>query len=258
MRRALSYLWCMKYITKISFAVLLLILSVGLVEAADNTAKRGPTVVELYTSQGCSSCPPADALLGELAQQKGVLALSFHVDYWDYIGWKDPFAAPINSQRQQEYSRIFRKSYVYTPQIVIHGMAETTGSNKAAIRASIQHAKLAPDVPIKLERQSSGELKIRIARGRQPRQASVWLVYYDPLHQTKIRRGENRGEEISNYNVVRVLKKIGDWRGKRLALTVSAAEIKKHKGQGCAVFLQNAQKGPILGAASLQLAKIIN
>ena len=82
--------------------------------------------------------------MGEFAKRKDVLALSFHVDYWDYIGWKDPFAAPINSARQQEYSRIFKKSYVYTPQIVIHGLTETTGSNKAAIAASIKHAKLAP------------------------------------------------------------------------------------------------------------------
>ncbi len=239
----------------ILLALVVLTITIGSVFAGDPTRHRGLTVVELYTSQGCSSCPPADALLGKLAKMDGILALSFHVDYWDYIGWKDPFAKPINSQRQREYSRIFRKSYVYTPQMVIHGMAEVTGSNAAAIRVSIKHAKLAPDVPIKLVRMGSGDLKIRIARGRQPGRAAVWLVFYDPIHSTKIRRGENRGVKLNNYNVVRLLKKIADWRGQRLALTIPAAELKDHKGQGCAVFLQNAQKGPILGAASIQLAQ---
>lgn len=239
-----------KIIPKIILAVVFTLLWLGEGYAGET---RGPTVVELYTSQGCSSCPPADAVLGELAKREDVLALSFHVDYWDYIGWKDPFAAPLNSTRQREYSRIFKKSYVYTPQIIIHGMTETTGSNKAAILANIDNAKLAQDVPIKLERQPSGDLRIRIAQGHQPAQASVWLVYYDPLHQTTVRRGENRGVKLRNYNVVRSLKKIGEWRGGRLALTISAAELKAHKGQGCAVFLQNARKGPILGAMSIQL-----
>ena len=249
----------MTFLLKNIFAGLILLLSSGFVGGfAEAGESRSPTVVELYTSQGCSSCPPADAHLGELAKMEGILALSFHVDYWDYIGWKDPFATPINSQRQQEYSRIFRKAYVYTPQIIIHGMSETTGSNKAAIRARIEHAKLAPDVRIKLERQASGDLRIRIARGREPGQATIWMAYFDPVHETKIRRGENRGEKISNHNVVRVLKKIGDWRGQRIALTIPAAELKKHQGQGCAVFLQSAQKGPILGAASLQLVENVN
>jgi len=241
-----------------TLALVVLTFTIGSVYAGDTVRHRGPTVVELYTSQGCSSCPPADALLGKLAKMEGILALSFHVDYWDYIGWKDPFAKPINSQRQREYSRIFRKSYVYTPQMVIHGMAEATGSNAAAINASIKHAKLAPDTPIKLTRLKSGDLKIRIARGRQPGQASVWLVFFDPVHSTKIRRGENRGVKLNNYNVVRSLQKIGDWRGQRLALTIPAAKLTDHQGQGCAVFLQNAQKGPILGAASIQLADNVN
>ncbi len=241
-----------------TLALVALTFMIGSVYAGDNARHRGPTVVELYTSQGCSSCPPADALLGKLAKIEGILALSFHVDYWDYIGWKDPFAAPINSRRQREYSRIFRKSYVYTPQMVIHGMAEATGSNERAVKTGIRHAKLAPDVPIKLERLKSGDLNIRVARGRQPRQAAVWLIFYDPIHQTRIRRGENRGLKLNNYNVVRMIKKIGDWRGQRLALTIPAAELKDHKGQGCAVFLQNAQKGPILGAASIQLAGHVN
>ncbi len=239
-------------------AFTIFVLTFGAAHAGDPIAQRGPTVVELYTSQGCSSCPPADALLGRLAKMDNILALSFHVDYWDYIGWKDPFAAPMNSQRQREYSRVIRKSYVYTPQMIIHGLTETTGSNERSIRASIEHAKLAPDVPIKMERQASGDLKIRVARGREPGMASVWLVFFDRIHVTKIRRGENRGVKLNNYNVVRMMKKIGEWKGQRLALTISAEELKDHKGQGCAVFLQSAQKGPILGAASIQLAENTN
>ena len=224
----------------------------GFVAAAENKL----TVVELYTSQGCSSCPPADALLGQLAMVNGILALSFHVDYWDYIGWKDPFGSPANSNRQRQYSRAFKKSFVYTPQMVVHGMAEMTGSDERKVFAGIRQVANRTDIPIKLKLTDAGGLEILVGATNRPSEASVWIVYYDPVHTTKVRRGENRGKTVSNFNVVRQLLKIGEWRGKRLTLEVSSRALAPHKDQGCAVFLQNVHKGPILGATAIDLAAL--
>lgn len=219
-------------------------------------AERGQnnlTVVELYTSQGCSSCPPADALLGRLAKQDGILALSFHVDYWDYIGWKDPYGNATNSARQRAYKRSFDRSYVYTPQMVINGMIETTGSNEAGVLAGIERARSASKVPIGLSRDKSGGLRISIAALDNPIQSEVWLALFDLQQTTRVRRGENRGRTIKNYNVVREFSKIGEWNGTATVLTVSADKLKPHAGRGCGVFLQSELKGPILGAATINL-----
>ncbi len=216
--------------------------------------ERSPTVVELFTSQGCSSCPPADKFLGELAQRSDVLALSFHVDYWDYIGWKDPFASAAYSRRQRDYSKIFGKSYVYTPQMVIHGIAEAPGYNIGDVNHKIERAGLAPDTKVTLSRGQDGGLRVRIAAVPYPVRAAVWLVFFDPRHETKVRRGENRGRTIANYNVVRDLRRIGQWEGRDLTLNVPGSELKSHKAGGAAVFIQAELKGPILGAQRISLA----
>jgi hypothetical protein len=241
----------MKYLRTLAITWMFTALfAVGSLSAADYKL----TVVELYTSQGCSSCPPADALLGRLSKMDNILALSFHVDYWDYIGWKDPFGSPANSNRQRQYSRAFKKSYVYTPQMVVHGMAEMTGSDERKVIAGIDRIKDRTDIPITAKRDSSGGFAIYVGATNQPSEASVWLAFFDPVHTTKVRRGENRGKTVSNFNVVRQFRKIGEWRGKRLKLEISAKEIEQHKGRGCAIFLQNVHKGPILGATSINLA----
>ena len=207
------------------------------------------TVVELFTSQGCSSCPPADALLGRLAKEKGILALSFHVDYWDYIGWRDPYAQATYTKRQKHYAENFRKSFVYTPQMVVHGVSETMGSDESRVRALVAKAEQAPDVPIKLKRREDGSLDVTISSSAQPAHAAVWLAIFDSAHKTSVKRGENRGRVVENFNVVRHFEKIGEWRGDRVRLVIPAAVLKARKGDGCAVFLQSAMKGPILGAA---------
>lgn len=211
------------------------------------------TVVELYTSQGCSSCPPADNLLGQLARQSGILALSFHVDYWDYIGWKDPYGSARNSRRQRVYKKSFNRSYVYTPQMVLNGMLEVTGSDATAVLAGIKQAALAPKVPIGLSWNSAGDLIISVSGSAQPALAAIWLALFDGKIETRVRRGENRGRTITNYNVVRDFQKIGDWNGRPKTLTIAAAKLQRHKGRSCAVFLQSEMKGPILGAAAIQL-----
>lgn len=249
----MDYLWVMK-LKKFknlagiffSFALVVALLAPLHLKAAE----RSPIIVELFTSQGCSSCPAADDLLDKLTQMDGIVGLSFHVDYWDYIGWKDPFALPDNTLRQRSYSQAFHKTFVYTPQMVIHGTTEATGSDGPGVRVGLQRAQLGPDVNVRLEKSKEG-LKVRIAGSPQPAQAAVWLALFDPLHETKIRRGENRGRTVRNVNVVREFRKIGQWRGQRMTLNISAADLKQHKGKGCAVFLQNEHKGPILGAATI-------
>jgi hypothetical protein len=215
---------------------------------------KGLTVIELFTSQGCSSCPPADALLGELTAEPGILGLSFHVDYWDYIGWADPYAKKAYSKRQRGYAQAFKKSFVYTPQMVVHGMIETTGSDAGSIRQAIKQTAQRLDTPIRINRTKAGGLTVTIGQSSHPVDASVWLAFFDPEHTTKVKRGENRGRVIKNFNVVRELRHIGDWHGKAVKFTVPPLALKGHDKQGCAVFLQNPAKGPILGAAAIQLS----
>ena len=119
---------------------------------ASAEAGERPIVVELFTSQGCSSCPPADALLGELAKRTDVLALGFHVDYWDYIGWKDPYASKLATKRQRQYAETFKLSYVYTPQMVVNGVTESVGSDRAGIEAAVEKAKTRPAARIIMAR----------------------------------------------------------------------------------------------------------
>jgi hypothetical protein len=237
-------------------ALLLVWLTVSALPGAADAGQKGQsglTVVELYTSQGCSSCPPADFLLGQLARQSGILALSFHVDYWDYIGWKDPYGSADNTRRQRDYKKTFNRSYVYTPQMVVGGMFEVTSSDIAAVKDGIRQAGLAPNVPIGLVRDDSGDLNISVSGSARPAQLAIWLALFELTTETRVRRGENRGRTIINHNVVRTFKKIGDWTGAPKTLTVAAAELKQHKGRGCAVFLQSELKGPILGAAAIIL-----
>ena len=222
------------------------------------TAEERPlTVVELYTSQGCSSCPPADAFLGELAGREGVLALSFHVDYWDYIGWKDPYASPVHTERQRGYSRHFGQRYVYTPQMVIQGMAEEIGSNRSKVLRRIGEAAKVKRVPVRLGHGSDRDtITISVpsmAKNDEIDDVTVWLVVYDRSHETAVKRGENRGRTIRNSNVVRGLREVATWRGDALETEASLAVFAEDKGDACAVLLQSRRSGRIVGAARLSL-----
>ena len=219
------------------------------VMAVQPVAARELTVVELYTSQGCSSCPPADAFLNELAKRDDVLALSFHVDYWDYIGWKDTFASPANTERQRAYARRFGIGYVYTPQMVVHGAAQMTGSNRPAVLNGIAQAKTMPAVQIELRRDASG-VHATLSPKKDTGPASVYAVLFDREHATNIRRGENGGRQIKYSNVVRKLERLTGWNGK--AMTV-ALPVGEQANDACAVIVQSDETGMILGAATLAL-----
>ena len=212
-----------------------------------------PVVVELYTSQGCSSCPPADALLGELAMRQDLIALSMHVDYWDYIGWTDTFASPIVTARQRSYARSLNSRYVYTPQMVIDGEHDVVGSRRNDVRDLIARAAAeSKPLAIRFERQDGG--RIVIPAGPAPTEgATVWLAVYDDKHETTVERGENGGRVLSYYNVVRELEEVGRWNGEELVIPLDLAGAMQRGRAGCAVIVQQGRTGPILGAAKMEL-----
>ena len=214
------------------------------------------TVIELFTSQGCSSCPPADALLGELAKRDDIVALSLPVDYWDYLGWKDTLASPANSARQRAYAYARNDRAVYTPQIVVNGVVHAAGNNPArvaeateAARARLQEAW----VPISVS--SDGDkLQVHAAAANGSSRYSsgtLWLVLYSEVEQVKITRGENAGKTIRYYNVVREMSPIGMWHGEAVSLHLPKVDVQGRGYDGCAVLLQAGNAGPIIGAAEL-------
>ena len=148
-----------------------------------------PVVVELFTSQGCNSCPPADALLGRLAERKDLLPLAFHVDYWNYLGWKDPFSSGLATDRQKSYSRVL-DVMVYTPQMVIDGAKDAVGSDEAAVGLAIDAEKVRPKLKLAVLRDGQGRYRIAIPADGAAAQASVYVALFDHSHQTPVGRGE--------------------------------------------------------------------
>jgi hypothetical protein len=230
--------------------------SVVIAKPARAEDAASPVVVELFTSQGCSSCPPADALLGELSKRKDVLALGFHVDYWDYIGWKDPYASKLATRRQREYADTFKLSFVYTPQMVVNGLAETVGSDRAGVEAAVEKAKARPAAhpSLALERGSDGGLLIHVGAAEAKRPATVWLACFDRQKSTPVPRGENAGSTLTNYHIVRHFESLGTWKGQMLDLSVAPEVVAEYAGrpdQDMAVLVQTEGVGPILAAERL-------
>lgn len=211
-----------------------------------------PVVVELFTSQGCSSCPPADRFLGELAKRDDVVALSVHVDYWDYIGWKDPFASPANTKRQHRYAQKLGLRYVYTPQMVIQGTDHATGSDRRAVLAKIAEARKLDRLPVTIARSGDG-VRVTVPGAHTTDKAAVWLALFDRQHETAIRRGENGGRTLKYHNVVRNMVRIGTWTGLPLDIPTGSADMSAEGRDGCAVIVQSLSTGRILGAARLDL-----
>jgi hypothetical protein len=214
-----------------------------------------PIVVELFTSQGCSSCPPADALLGELARRRDVLPLGFHVDYWDRLGWKDPYASAAATQRQRGYARLLDTATVYTPQMVIDGRIDVVGSYRDQVLAAIDRARAAAaTVPIACTAGPDGA-QVRVAgSGTESAtgsaigggRATLWLVGFDRHHETVVGAGENGGRTLAEWQIVRGIESLGAWTGAPLETTVPAAALARY--ERAALVLQAAD-GRILGAA---------
>jgi hypothetical protein len=220
-----------------------LALAAALAPVAAVAADR-PVVVELFTSQGCSSCPPANAYLNDLVRDRGdVLALAFHVTYWDRLGWKDPFSMEAATERQDHYGRRFGDGS-YTPEIVVDGASSHVGSRRDEVGPAIDAAKrqnrTATNVGVNRE---GSQLTIDIGDGSG--NGKVLLVGFDRNHETAIRRGENGGRTLRESNVVRSVREVGDWQGKALHISEKFPE-----GEDAAVILQ-ATDGRIVGAARL-------
>ncbi len=214
-----------------------------------------PVVVELFTSQGCSSCPPADALLAELSQRPGIITLSLNVDYWDYLGWRDTLGSPDCAQRQRDYAARRSDGHVYTPQVVVNGRDQMVGSDRQAVLASLARERARDPtglIPLAL---TSSEREVRIDIAAAPRQglrqeATVWVVSLAPQVIVEIRRGENAGRTIAYTNVVRKIIPAGMWHGRDVRLSLPKPAI-MGEATTCVALLQADGTGPILGASAL-------
>ena len=203
-------------------------------------------VVELYTSQGCSSCPPADALLSELADRDDVIALALHVDYWDYIGWKDSLARPEHTARQKGYATALGRGMVYTPQFIIGGQDHVTGSEPIEVAELVQKHRAAPR-PIALTVRRDGEIILVEARavGAVDGPVVVQVARFIPMQRVAITRGENAGRTFDFRNAVDLWIEVGEWNGQG----TYAATARVAGDAPVAVILQRDGYGPVLAAA---------
>jgi len=206
-------------------------------------------VVELFTSQGCSSCPPADDVLAQLSGRDDVIGLSLHVDYWDYLGWRDTFAQRQFGQRQVGYRDTWRKSVVYTPQMVVQGQHDVVGSRPRKLAKAIDAARQdVPPIKVSIERQS-GMLKCRIEPGPERMVGTIWIAKYTKSAAVEITRGENAGRNITYTNVVTSLNRIGSWEGIEIE---DVAMPQPEPGEGVAIWVQSGDNGPILAASKIE------
>ena len=237
-------------------------LGVATVMVVTAPAKADPrAVVELFTSQGCSSCPPADKILGELAKDPSIVALSMPIDYWDYLGWKDTLADSRFSARQKAYSHVRGDRDVYTPQVIVNGETHVIGSDRAGIENAIHATRKSGDVmsvPISMT-VSGKQLNVSVSGPRANHTAShgeVWICALSKAVPIAIGRGENRGREIIYHNVVRNWLKGGDWTGTPGNWSVPMENTARDGVDAAVVYLQDGTRdrpGPMLGAAYTSL-----
>lgn len=212
--------------------------------SAESAEAGGPVLIELFTSQGCNSCPPADAYLGDLAKRRDVIALAFHVDYWNYIGWKDPFSDAAWTERQRLYSRSLGTSQVYTPQVVVDGRDHAVGSDRRAVERLIGEAAKRDRPSLAATRSAEG-LSLTI-QGQG--EGEIWIVGYDPRHETKVPRGENAGKTLTEFNVVRGVARFDAWRGGALTRTIATDELPP--GAAHVAIIQAPNLGRILAVSA--------
>lgn len=216
-----------------------------------------PMVVELFTSEGCSSCPPADAFLGELTQRQYVLPLSFHVDYWDYIGWKDRFADPAYTRRQYAYAEAQGSPMVYTPQMIIAGAIDVVGSDRKAVEKALKKAYTRNAMyRIRVMRDDDGTVVAQFPDAPIGVPATVWLVTYQRSAESHVKAGENAGRKLMTYNVVRSLQKVGMWYGAATEIELNLDPAAKASSpDACAIIANQAEHGPIVAAAAFNFTR---
>ena len=236
-----------------TFALALTALLTSVLEAPAAETNRAKPVIELFTSQGCSSCPPADKLLAELAKRDDIIALSYNVDYWDYLGWKDTLASPANTKRQYAYARARGDGKVYTPQVIVDGLRHVVGSRAdkitSALAATEKHRNsntVSMDVTT-----TETELLINLD-GTAPaaaKSATIFIATVQPAVKVKIKRGENHGRRITYHNVVRKLAAVATWSGGPKRITLKRRDIAGKSGERNVVLVQANGPGAVLAAA---------
>jgi hypothetical protein len=210
-------------------------------------------VIELFTSQGCSSCPEADKLLGEIAKDASVIAVSLPIDYWDYLGWKDTLADPKFTARQKAYSKVRGDRQIYTPQVVVNGKVHALGSDRASIERAISDSTGKAgvmSVPVKVS-VAKGQITVSLPDSSTAHSGEVWICSIAKEVPIAIARGENRGKEITYHNVVRNWLKVGDWSGKAVTWTVPIENLNSQGADGAIAYIQEGSRerpGAMLGA----------
>ena len=219
---------------------------------ADAGAGKRPVVVELYTSQGCSSCPPADTILGQLATRKDVIAMSLPITYWDMLGWKDTLASDGDTRRQKAYAQTMSRAGVYTPQIIVDGVNDVVGGRDAQVESAIAaRATDEQSVPVALSASRSivhvdvGAADVKDAN------ATIWLFRVQPQATVSITDGENKGHTYTYHNVVREIRALGMWKGQAFSLDLPRQELMGSSHDSLVVAVQQGGYGRILGAAML-------
>jgi hypothetical protein len=204
-----------------------------------------PAVIELYQSQGCSSCPPANAALNAIADRPDVLALNFSVTYWDRLGWKDTFASPAFTARQWDYARAGGRTNVATPQMIVNGRGVLVGGNRAAVDQALRVFDRGSGGPVIA---AAGNM-VKVGAGVAKGETTIWLVHYDPrVQNVAIRAGENGGRTLPHRDIVRNLRPLGRWTGAPLALRVPAPADPAYRA---AILVQQGKGGPIIAASRI-------
>jgi hypothetical protein len=213
-------------------------------------------VIELFTSQGCSSCPRADAAMEKIANTADVVAISYHIDYWNYLGWPDTLGGKENTDRQYAYARTLGNNNVFTPQIVLNGIQDSKSTNPAVILADLKRMSDAGNgVPVDVDADLTKD-EMTISVGDGVGKADVVMAYFKKMTTVEIAKGENSGKKITYRNAVTKLETVGMWDGKAMTIKLPAALISKKGQDGCAILVQAHDKdgnpGRIYGAAILE------
>jgi hypothetical protein len=216
--------------------------------APARAAAKRPVIVELFTSQGCSSCPPADALLESLKAKPGIIPLSYHVDYWDYLGWRDTLGSAEFSQRQYDYAKSRGDMDVYTPQTIINGANHYVGSQKGKVMGAIDTSHAAEWVELSMS-DTKREITIDIPQGQAAGEATLWVMAVMKSATVEIKKGENAGSSITYGNVVRKMTPAGMWKGQADHIVLPKASVVPAPCTRWVALLQKGSVGPIIGAA---------
>lgn len=216
-------------------------------EGRQDAAER-LTVVELFTSQGCASCPPADAVLADLSREPALMPLTWAVDYWDYLGWEDTLARPEHTERQRAYGRSLGLNGVYTPQAIVDGRLQLIGSKRDELQAAIRERRENEAPPVMQIGRVGDGISVELPADAAAGPATLWLIGFDPEHAVEIVQGENGGRTVTYHNVVRSHQRLGLWQGDALVLQLTPEDLARSAGAAHAVILQEGESGPILDA----------